>query len=317
MTSSAPLDERPGHDGAVLDASFLWPSATRNLDVAEQPTGLDGDRSMVSVGDDKTVRIWKPYQLGYRSIMTDGQTIGPISALEFSHDSRYLLYVNADNEIPVWDIDNETILYTFDGHPTSVKSIRVAPDSGLVASLDIDGRILLWSVPKEPAPLGPIETSKIDAQAKSIAFTPDGSGLAVIAGDDELVIYDLVDLSPKPEQNLPGVMDLFSTADSLLGVFEDGMIREIIAGKVGQEVAPTRVRNQEKFAICRNGNRFVKSRTNQVELWGTVSGTHILDLRPEDEGNRAVESLAFSPDGKMIAMGDQSGEIQILGTTER
>lgn len=304
----------PGHNGPVWDVSFLPSALEVNAESSKQASDLDLDRRVVSVGEDKTIRIWTQDTTGTpldnRSLL-----MSPIESLSFSKDGQRLLFANGDDQIQVWDVSTREPLEPIDARQSTVTAICLEPQSGKLALLDIDGQIRILSEPEFETS---IDSPLIDAKAKSIAFTPDGSSLAALTADGQLVWYDLDNLRPEAAREFQGIRGIISTADTLLATFDDGSLRAIIDREKTQvRASPFQLGTQEKFAISRNGSRWIRSNAGQVELWAALSQARILNLTPDDVENQRITQLAFSPDGQSISCGDSLGNVWIWEASER
>ena len=83
---------------------------------------------------------------------------GPVQALVFSNDNRFLISGGADQKIRFQDVDTWKPFATYQGHEGSVWSLAVSPDGSRLASAGTDGVIKLWNSPAEPE-LGPLALS--------------------------------------------------------------------------------------------------------------------------------------------------------------
>ena len=92
-------------------------------------------------------------------------------------------------QIAVWDIETGAVLNHFDKHAANITSIDFNEHSSVVASVDIDGTLLIWNfTTSNNDKIEPVESTFL----KDVAWKPNSDILA-IAGEGGVVIrhYDL------------------------------------------------------------------------------------------------------------------------------
>ncbi len=192
------------------------------------------------------------------------------------------------------------------GEESPVKSVAFSPNGDLIAS-GVFPEVRLWSVPDAE----PVRTIEHQHSVESLVFSPDGERL--VAGqsmggvqlsrvaDGEALLsvcrsYDSYgDISPDGELvasgNRDGVARLWSAADGeLVAEFEyldAGWVTSIVFSPDGETLA---------------AGHF----DGIVNLWRVADGTLLHTLEPE-EGYQGVVGLAFSPDGRVLAVGAREG----------
>jgi WD40 repeat protein len=70
---------------------------------------------------------------------------GPVGALAFSVDSRWLVSASSDTSVKVWALPDGTVRQALRGHANEVFAVAVS-STGLIASGDCDGVVLLWDL---------------------------------------------------------------------------------------------------------------------------------------------------------------------------
>ncbi len=99
----------------------------------------------------------------------------PVLTVAFSPDGQILAAGGEDHTIGLWQVNDESLVYSLEQHSGNVRSTMFSPDGQLLASGSDDERICMWWV--NPGSLA----AKQDAwssHAECVAFSPDGQWLA-------------------------------------------------------------------------------------------------------------------------------------------
>ncbi len=221
---------------------------------------------------------------------------GGVSALAFSPDGKTLASHGGRGPIRFWDVatgrrhrtvaTGESVTrLTFDptGRTMAVaeRGLRLGPDR----RPDPWFRIALWHQGSNELARGPI-VEHDDVVAAS--FSPDGGTLAA-CGREGIMLWDPRDLGAGPRARYPNFPRLYSAAYSrdgapLASIGTHGAIMVALAG------------GERLLAACCS---------NVVELWELPAGRAIRRMEPHSGG---VASVAFSPDGTIIATGGSADD---------
>jgi WD40 repeat protein len=147
---------------------------------------------IVSASEDKTVKVWdlegnllktlQGHQDAVRTAIANGQQI--ISGSE-------------DRSLKIWDLAGN-LLATLEQHHSVIKGITLNQDRQYLASVDDDGKIILWQLKNqtwrhEVSPLGqPLQTLQgHDNSIWSVIFSPDSQTLATAGEDAKIILWNL------------------------------------------------------------------------------------------------------------------------------
>ncbi len=156
-------------------------------------------KSLISVSDDKTIRIWDVEKgvldRTLRTFSGDGSE-GSIYALALSPDNRFLAvggYFNI-NEIRIIDLERDRDVVLLKGHSNVITSLKFSNDGLQLASSDVTGAIRLWNISFSDGaiigtPRNVLEGHK--AQVYDISFAPNGNQLVSASYDGSLKLWDL------------------------------------------------------------------------------------------------------------------------------
>ena len=162
--------------------------------------------------------------------------------------------------------------------------LSVVTCGGLFASAGADGKVLLWGLPDEKV----VRTLDAGTVVRALAATADGKTLAGAGDDGTVRLWDATTGTPGPK--------LTGATDWLLAV---------AFSPDGKSVA----------AAGYDG---------RLRLWDAVTGKLQIDVdaQPPAAPNtpppaaNVVSALAFSPDGKLIAVGGADGVIHLFQTAD-
>ncbi|KAF0307880.1 U5 small nuclear ribonucleoprotein [Amphibalanus amphitrite] len=158
-----------GHTGAVMELCFstdgdrLYTASTdKTLAIWDVTSGLRvrklrghstfvncvssarrGPTLLCSGGDDSTVRIWD----GRRKTPTSTlQTTYQVTAVAFNDTAEQVLSSGLDNEVKVWDLRKNAVLYRMKGHSDTVTGMALSPDGSYLLTNAMDNSLRIWDV---------------------------------------------------------------------------------------------------------------------------------------------------------------------------
>jgi WD40 repeat protein/serine/threonine protein kinase len=280
--------------------------------IAFSPDG----KTLATAANDNTVVLW---DLAERKLLK--RLLGHnayVNSVQFSSDGSRLVTGSGDSTIRLWDIATGTTISTYRGHQAGVTSAVLSPDARHIVSSSWDRTVKVWdTLQRGPADVIPGRSAWLNA----VEFSPDGKFLAASASRGNMVqLWDLSSHSPITE--LKGftaspVQSLFSQDGSFLAV--------------GGEDETVRIWNLKDFGLrCVLTNEFDASSISlspdgpilAVAVGGFKSGTVTNGLTFWDlSSSRKLEKLAaarpkahivaFSPDGRLLAVGYFDGCVRL------
>jgi WD40 repeat protein len=248
-----------------------------------------------------------------------------ISSLAFSKDGTMLVSGGNDDKVRVWSVRNGEVLHTFE-HTANVAAVAISPDGSQVLSggADKDNAVRLWSIPEKRL-LNVL--SGHSGKIQSLDFSPDGMMAASCSDDKTIKLWKLGEFSASP---LPALKVSATVWQNLAGHQDDVMATAFSPD--GSTFASIAKDNTIKLWTLQNGLNYKTITEKTMGLYGTTplvfspdsktlavscyergyviklfavkSGAEVQMLR---ELSETIWSIAFSPDGKLIAGMSNSG----------
>lgn len=271
------------------------------LDVAFSPDGS----LLASAAKDRNVMLWDVASRRPAGDPLKGHAAPPM-AVAFSADGRSLLSLGRDNTALRWAADPLSVLARpLDSDDDGISSMAFSPDSRILAGASMDHRVMLWD-PEQARPV----RAPLRPQPKmiiSLAFTADGARL-LWAAKNRVTEWE-VGRGTAKAGTLAGTDDEVSqvafSSDGNSTAWSDGSVLLLRTGAVASPVRlPIRLASDDHMimglAFSPDGSRLASGGFDgTLALWDVNSKKL---LWPAARAHRmAVHTLAFSPDGKILA----------------
>ncbi len=276
--------------GADWTVRIVEAATSRRLHTITGSAGHTGsvafspDGTMLATGAGPTVRLREVVsgnQIG--SLTGHAGTVGPVA---FNPDGSLLAAGDADprgeRTIGLWDIATGGRRAVLPGHQGGLVATVFSPDGALLASRDGQGRVRLWNVAS-----GTLRSSLPDCPGSGpVAFSPDGVLLAVTAGSC-VQLWNVT--AGREATRLPDPPD------------HDAAVRAL--------------------AFSPDGGLLATADRARIHLWDVASTERTGLINPDPPAasgvtdpaavRGAVLSMAFSPDGAILASACDDGSVRL------
>jgi RNA polymerase sigma factor (sigma-70 family) len=325
----------PNPDHLSKASVCLWETLTGKLireivvkaEVRAVAFSPDGKTLAAAISDYR-----KPDYLIHLYDWTTGKKIGElvghsrdVCSLAFAPDGKTLASAARDGTIRLWDPATGKDLRPDDGNQASAGTIAVSPDGKTVATAGLDNNtIVLWEATTgkvirriaAPPPAKPDALPRFALYKErvwSLAFSPDGKMLASGSGDTSIYLWNPA--TGQQIRRLDGHKHwvrsvAFSADGKLLASGSEDKTVALWDPATGQRLRQLAGHDHgvRSVALSRDGKVLASGSEHLVLLWDPATGKPI----PHQAGKLAFDaiSMAFSPDGKYVAVGGGHGSFE-------
>lgn len=256
---------------------------------------------------------------GYALPSSELEKYGSITSISFTHDGEMLATGNKDGEIQFWKLDGEKADIVISTQQKNITSISLSPLNNIVAVANRGGTIKLWKREKK-IPEGIIPNPN-QGKVELMSFSSD-SKLLVTVGSDKARLWNVSNLEqPKPIETLEldehffpgGISGVGFTLDRLIAITARRDSKVTILNSSGKLLKPLDTQQGGivgiSFSQIQKNNFFVTAGTDgTIKVWDRFKPTPIANF---PSNLTKITSISFSPDGKYVVAGGDSGKLEV------
>jgi WD40 repeat protein/serine/threonine protein kinase len=233
-----------------------------------------------------------------------------ICELVFSEDGLLLYSASGDQAIRIWDVEQQRCLTTLRGSSDEIYGLALSPDGTTLASACKDGVVALWDARPRPEEEQPrlITLGQYDQPA----FAPDSRVLAV-PRKGTVSLFDLATLREVQPLPLLG-SDVWMVAYSrdgtlLISGSRSGKTRvwSCTERRLLQELDDPNDPGYPDLFWADDRRLFAVNVAGNAIWWDTLTGQSIQTFPA-----RRFSGVGLSPDGHLLAFGDETGTVHWL-----
>jgi WD40 repeat protein/uncharacterized caspase-like protein len=291
------LSVQTGHSAQVLSLAFT------------------SDSKLLASGSvDKTIVLWDPATGNQLRALKEHT--GTVNSVAFSPDDKQLASGSADNTIKIWDVASGRVKQTLTGHTRYVSSVAFTPDGKLLASGSADQSVKLWDLATgrelRTFVVGPATFAGIPV---SVAFSRDGKTLAT--GAQLVKLWDVksgneIRTIKVTESNNPMERPIAFSYDGKVLATGGGGVKlwDVATGKALRTLPG----DAEVLSFSPDQKTLAGTDRAEIKLWNITTGQEVQTLAGAQLG---VDSITFSSDGKLLAVGNSDNTINLWDSAKR
>jgi WD40 repeat protein/energy-coupling factor transporter ATP-binding protein EcfA2 len=258
---------------------------------------ISADGKMIAAAvSDRTVRIWQPDGILYRTLEHEH----PVYGIAFSPDGSMIASGCTDPNLRIWSVHTGELLEVFGGHTKMINKVSWSTDGLWIASASDDATVILRRINGEI-----VHTLQHDDMAYGAVFSPNNQLLASASLDKTVRIWNITDgkLLHEMTGHAESVNRIsFSSDGCLIASASDDKTVKLWQVENGSllDTFAAGDQNINTVSFSSDGQTIASGSTDgNIRLW-RIDGTPLHTFQGHTD---RVFGLAFSPDGNTLVSG--------------
>ncbi|MFJ9539183.1 helix-turn-helix domain-containing protein [Streptomyces sp. NPDC101225] len=270
-------------------------------------------RALAAAGADRTVRLWRDAG----ATPTDEPTVlrgstDFLQSVAFSPDGTLVAAAGLDGHARLWRArpgGPARPLATLDAFHEAALTVAFSPDGKRLAVGSQDRTTRWWDISRPTAPGHPHTAGdKATSWINAVAFSPGGDTLAIGGSDDAVRLWDL------DADYVSGTLPHPGAVTSMTWIDRGTLVTGCADGTVRLWTLPSPVLSsaQGVNALAYSpDSRLLAVGTLELQLWNLARHERVgTSWKPA--GDTFVQSVAFAPRGRLLAVGYGTGLVQLF-----
>ncbi|KAJ5652439.1 hypothetical protein N7507_009865 [Penicillium longicatenatum] len=238
-----------------------------------------------------------------------------VTSCIFSKNGKTLATSSCDHTVRLWEPTTGQIIHCFEGHTDIATTVIFSPDGTLLASASHDNTVRIWNI-SDGQLLGVLKDHTDSVH--NLLFSADGKVLASSSTDGKIILWYFSSGEALQKFQLDGftISMAFINGGTRLACIEDDGDQVLSLWNLANKNCEFQKRYGDDtcdMVLSLNGRWCAMYDNLDVLLYDLDDKTIVFRLLSGQEND--VHAMAFSPDEKVLATGQEDGLLRIWDTT--